>query len=782
MNRFSNITQATYTPLSLQEIMAVPLAKQAQHDALQTQMDAEGIYSASVSQSDKERIGTQVDALNKRVSDISTGLAEEGINSDFKSQFRKLKADKAKAYGADGDIGFAQADYANQAKYMSDMKTNKDMQAGWSSQQAQGFAAKQVSAYGSSFNEDGTRKTGFSGRSLATKVNEDEWLRANIDDIEHKVDRKSLRIIKQQGLPAFQMLVQQGEAKYKDYNTIMGYLANSAQTNPDLMASLRQQAEFDEEENWSDFGGYEEKIVKDADGKNVKQTIFLPGNSRFGRKMAGIGQVSSYYREDIDEKLIDDPLALKLHEMGMEEERALSLLNIYEGEGVQPDSMPVISEIDEDLTLYEGEVTSMGNNLQQYTKKLKFGDGKVPIRSQEEVDEILKTDRAYQKMKKDYRAAEAKASRTRSLLNASKKRVKQSYLTQNDRDAMDLVAQMDTPKNIFALYKKTFGKEFEGVGEAIGADISKVSGRKTTYGKNPEEQEKLDTSVAALAILREKGIDTGVVSQAFTADKAMEFPNFKKDLTSRIDQGHKELMEVEKFALHYKNLAAEGEGKNATEIGRINNLKTTELNQKGLKGQVLAYAGGKGEDVDLEALLGEFGTDDNPKPLEYNYTVSGTGSWDHEGQKFSEVSIYNPNTQTHTTLQIIDNDTDNLRLAANQLLANGTPTQTEEANNILAGLNYMSQIKRSNMTYADEGVIDGLQLQTRSGKPIDIKWTKHQKIKGKNGSPIYYTATAGGEKLMLGKYDQIMGENEMALAIHNYVKGKQEAFAKTQKK
>ena len=50
---------------------------------------------------------------------------------------------------------FAQADYANQAKYMSDMKTNKDMQAGWSGQEAQGFAAKQVAEYGSSFNEDG---------------------------------------------------------------------------------------------------------------------------------------------------------------------------------------------------------------------------------------------------------------------------------------------------------------------------------------------------------------------------------------------------------------------------------------------------------------------------------------------------------------------------------------------------------------------------------------------------------------------------------------------------
>ena len=802
MNRFTNITQATYTPLSLQEIMAVPLAKQAQHDQLQAEMDAEGIYTANVSQSDKERIGSQVDLLNKGVSDISTSLGEEGISSDLKSKFRKLKADKAKAYGADGDIGFAQADYANQAKYMSDMKTNKDMQAGWSAQQAQGFAAKQVAGYGSSFNEDGTRKSGFSGRTLSTKVEEDEWLRDHIDDIEHKVSNIALRTVKRGGIPALKILVQEGKAEYKDLNTIMGYLANSAQTDPDLMASLRQQAEFNGEENWSDFGGYEEKIVKDANGKNVKQTTFVPGNSRFGRKMAGIGQVSAYYREDINEKLYDDDVAMNLYELGMEEKRVMTLVNIYEGEGLQLGDLPVISEIDGDLKIYQDQATAMKNSLVKYTKDLKYGDGKSPIRTQEDVDDILKVDRAYQKMKKDYHAAEAKSSRTRSLLEASKKRVKENYLSENDRNAIDLVDQMNTPKEIFALYKKTFGKEFESNPEAIiGRDVSKVSGRKTTYGKTKEEQNKIDLDNAAMAILKEKGIvGTSVSGLSNSNTMSTGFEDFKRSLTSRIDDGHRELFEVEKHALHYKNLSSESEGKNATEIGRINNLKTTEFNQKGLKGQMIAYGGGKGEDVNLEELVGEFGSDDAPKPLQYSYTMSGTGSWDHEGNKFSEVAIYNPNTEQHTTLQVVDNDIDNLEIAADQLAANGTPAQTEEANNILAGLKYMSQIKRSNMTYANEGVIDGLQLSTRSGKPIDIKWTKHQKVKGSpkrdgfpeiKGSPIYFTATAGGEELMLGNYAQIMGENEMALAIYNYfnkkqddyiVKKKQEADAKAQQK
>lgn len=788
MNRFTNITQATYTPLSLQEIMAVPLAKQAQHDALQAEMDAEGIYTANVSQSDKERIGSQVDALNKGVSDISTSLGEEGISSDLKSKFRKLKADKARAYSADGDIGFAQADYANQAKYMSDMKTNKDMQAGWSGQEAQAFAAKQVAEYGSSFNEDGTRKAGFSGRSLATKVNETEWLRDHIGDIEHKISNSSLRVIERQGLPAFQMLVQKGQAEYKDLNTIMGYLANAAQTDTELMASLRQQAEFNGEENWSDFGNYEEKIVKDADGRNVKQTIFVPGNSRFGRKMAGIGQVSAYYRENIDESLLEDSIGLKVYEMGMEEERAVSLVNIMDGEGIQPDNLPVISEIEDDLKIYDDEASLMEDDLIRYTRELKFGNSKAPIRSDEEVDKLLAGDRAYQKMKKDYQAAKAKSSRTKSLLDAANKRVEANYLNENDKLAKGLLEQMSTPKDIFALYKKIFGKEYEGNSKAIiGRDVSKVSGRKTTYGKTEEEQNKIDLDNAAMAILEEKGVvGTSVSGLSNSNTMSTGFEDFKKRLTSRIDDGHRKLLEVEKYALHYKNLSSESEGKNATEIGRINKLKTSDLNKKGLVGQMLAYGGGKGKDLDLEKLVGEFGTETNDKPLEYTYTMSGTGSWDHEGNKFSEVAIYNPNTQKYTTVQVIDNDTDNMRRAALQLKANGTSAQTEEARNILAGLDYMPSIKRSNMTYSNEGIIDGLQLTTKSGKPINIKWVKHQK----EGVATYFTASAGGETLKIGKYDQIMGENEMALAIYDYMekkqndymKKKQEADAKAQQK
>ena len=93
-------------------------------------------------------------------------------------------------------------------------------------------------------------------------MDEDEFTRAAIDDIEEQVSASSMRIIRTQGLPAFKAIAQTSETAYKDLNLIMGHLTNATQTNPDMMASLAQQAEFDGEENWSDFGGYNEKFSR----------------------------------------------------------------------------------------------------------------------------------------------------------------------------------------------------------------------------------------------------------------------------------------------------------------------------------------------------------------------------------------------------------------------------------------------------------------------------------------------------------------------------------------
>ena len=676
MNRYSNISQATYTPLSLQEIMAVPLAKQAQHEKLQAQADEMGVLSASVSQADKERIGGQVSELQGRVDEISTGLGETGITSDMKSKFRKVRQDKIRAYGADGDIGFAQADYANQQKYVSDMKTNEDARQGWSVQQAQNFAAKQASEYGSSFNEDGSRKSGFSGRTLALKVDEDEFSRAAIDDIEEQISPSSMRIIRTQGLPAFKAIAQSSETAYKDLNLIMGHLVNATQTNPDMMASLAQQAEFDGEENWSDFGGYEEKILQDENGNDYKQTTWVPGESRYGRKIAGLGQVSAYNRVSVKETIFDDDAAQALHDAGMDAKKVQSLVSFTDGELNQSVAAP-LSEIKNSLELYDSQVKTDKANIDKYVANLKISG-----LSGKKLEDYLANDRTYIKRVKNYEESQVKADNAKSRVDYIEKHVQTNYMSENDNKAQSVIDQIDE-LGAKAMYDKIFGK-----------------GRADAYiVKNGSLDEE-----AKLNILTANGVVLKDITR-FT-NPVLGFNNVRKALKTKSDKGSKEFLEQAEFAMKHNVLNSESVGKYASPIGRANKLLSdpATFNPKAMS---LAYGGGKLSDLDLDDIIGEV---KEGAPLQYSVRLTGTGGWDQDGEKFNDVIIKNPTTGKVTSVQIIDNNnTDLLMEAANQMIANGTAAQQQEGMNIVAGLKYMPAIKRSNMFRADTGVVNGLK-------------------------------------------------------------------------
>ena len=743
MNRYSNISQATYTPLSLQEIMAVPLAKQAQHDALQAQADEMGALSASVSQADKERIGGQVSELQGRVDDISTGLSETGVSSDMKSKFRKVRADKIRAYGADGDIGFAQADYANQQKYVSEMATNKDRQQGWSSQQAQSFAAKQAAEYGSSFNEDGTRKAGFSGRSLAAKMDEDEFTRAAIDDIEEQVSASSMRIIRTQGLPAFKAIAQTSETAYKDLNLIMGHLTNATQTNPDMMASLAQQAEFDGEENWSDFGGYEEKILQDENGDDYKQTTWVPGESRYGRKIAGLGQVSAYTRVDLNETIFDDDAAQSLHDAGMDAKKVQSLVVFMDGELNQSVAAP-LSEIKNSLELYDSQVKDDKANIDKYVSGLKISG-----LYGEKLEEHLANDRTYMKRVKNYEESQVAADNAKSRVDYIEKHVQKNYMTDNDNSAQSLIDEMDDI-GAEAMYEKTFG-----------------AGSAQTY----KDKNGMVDELAKMYILEANGVNLDDISDH--TNPLLGFNNVRKALKKKSDKGSKEFLETKEFAMSHNVLSSESVGKYASPIGRANKLMS-EPGNFNPKAMSLAYGGGKLSDLDLEDIIGDV---EEGQPLQYSVRLTGTGGWDQDGQKFNDVIIKNPSTGQVTSVQVIDNNnTDLLMEAANQMISNGTSKQKREGMNIVAGLQYMPSIKRSNMFRADTGTINNLNISTKDGKALNVEWRKIKRL-----GVTSYRATIGGEEILHdGKYQDIMSENEMALAIHAFVGKKQKIYADKQ--
>ena len=77
------------------------------------------------------------------------------------------------------------------------------------------------------------------------------------------------------------------------------------------------------------------------------------------------------------------------------------------------------------------------------------------------------------------------------------------------------------------------------------------------------------------------------------------------------------------------------------------------------------------------------------------------------------------------------------------------------------------------MFRADTGTINNLNISTKDGKSLNVEWRKIKRL-----GVTSYRATIGGEEILHdGKYQDIMTENEMALAIYAFVGKKQKIYA-----
>mgnify|MGYP000138510597 FL=1 len=114
-NRFTNISTSSFKPLSLDEIMAVPLAKQAQHDASMLALDEFSKMEANSLDKDKEYVSGQIQAFQKESDDIANDLLDNGVNRSLKNKIKGLRSRKNVEFSLQGKTGQASAAY-NQFK------------------------------------------------------------------------------------------------------------------------------------------------------------------------------------------------------------------------------------------------------------------------------------------------------------------------------------------------------------------------------------------------------------------------------------------------------------------------------------------------------------------------------------------------------------------------------------------------------------------------------------------------------------------------------------------
>lgn len=129
--RTADISTSSFKPLSLNEIMMVPLAMQAKEDNLnQLALDEFSALQSNALAADKEYVTGQVEALKKESGSITDDLMTNGYSKNLFNKFRKLKSKKDNELSIMGKTGQAAAAYnqyeANKANIMKDPRLTAD--------------------------------------------------------------------------------------------------------------------------------------------------------------------------------------------------------------------------------------------------------------------------------------------------------------------------------------------------------------------------------------------------------------------------------------------------------------------------------------------------------------------------------------------------------------------------------------------------------------------------------------------------------------------------------
>lgn len=128
-NRFTNISTSSFKPLSLDEIMAVPLAKQAQHDEASLALDEFSKMESSSLDADKEYVQGQIGAFQGESSAISDSLLEGGVNRSLVNKIKGLRNRKNMEFSLQGKTGQASAAYNQFKLNEKNITARKDLTA-----------------------------------------------------------------------------------------------------------------------------------------------------------------------------------------------------------------------------------------------------------------------------------------------------------------------------------------------------------------------------------------------------------------------------------------------------------------------------------------------------------------------------------------------------------------------------------------------------------------------------------------------------------------------------
>lgn len=179
VSRFSRPAQvAKFNPLSTQEVMAVPMAKEALEQSQRAESEAylQELYKTRSVEGDAPEINAEKDALEQEMNTLAGDITKNGISNQSTERLMQLKRKYGKALSASGRIGQANTFVGLQEQARQEFVTNKANQE-YGTDYLNKYWNESVKGR-SAFAEDGAFKTEFEGVGLPTFKNAGDSLRA----------------------------------------------------------------------------------------------------------------------------------------------------------------------------------------------------------------------------------------------------------------------------------------------------------------------------------------------------------------------------------------------------------------------------------------------------------------------------------------------------------------------------------------------------------------------------------------------------------------------------
>lgn len=127
VNRYTNLTPANFNPLSLQEQMMIPLAKQKKHDALMADVAKSGVFDVNRLEVDDPLVSNRINELRGQFAGIEDELLEKGVSSGLTRRLLNLKRDRDNFLSNTGIGGKAEAAYKAYQQNVKNIRSNRNI-------------------------------------------------------------------------------------------------------------------------------------------------------------------------------------------------------------------------------------------------------------------------------------------------------------------------------------------------------------------------------------------------------------------------------------------------------------------------------------------------------------------------------------------------------------------------------------------------------------------------------------------------------------------------------